>query len=69
MILILEQKMKIETIDLTDDVVEVLYNENLKKPYMIRLTNFNNERYEMVLDRKDIEHLADFLHDYVENKN
>ena len=61
--------MRIETIGLSDDVVELLYNDNLRdKPYMMRLTNFSNERYEMVLSRKDIEHLADFINKYLENK-
>lgn len=62
--------MRIETIDLSDDMVELLYNDNLNnKPYMVRLTNFSNERYEMVLSRKDIEHLADFLMDYIQDIN
>ena len=62
--------MRIETIGLSDDMVELLYNDNLNnKPYMVRLTNFSNERYEMVLSRKDIEHLADFLMDYIQDIN
>lgn len=62
--------MRIETIGLSDDMVELLYNDNLRnKPYMVRLTNFSNERYEMVLSRKDMEHLADFLMDYIQDIN
>ena len=62
--------MRIETIGLSDDMVELLYNDNLNnKPYMVRLTNFSNERYEMVLSRKDMEHLADFLMDYIQDIN
>lgn len=64
----LDKIMRIETIGLSDDMVELLYNNNLRnKPYMVRLTNFSNEQYEMVLSRKDIEHLADFLKDFLNN--
>lgn len=59
--------MRIETIGLSDDMVELLYNDNLRnKPYMVRLTNFSNERYEMVLSREDLEKFSSFLNKYLE---
>lgn len=54
---------------LDQDAVEILANENLfYKPYLLRLTNYNNERYEMRLSRDDLKVLADFLNEY-QNEN
>ena len=53
---------------LDQDAVEILSNENLfYKPYLLRLTNYNNERYEMRLSRDEIKGLADFLNQFVED--
>ena len=52
---------------LDQDAVEILANENLLyKPYLLRLTNYNNERYEMRLSGDDLKVLADFLNQFVE---
>lgn len=53
---------------LDQDAIEILSNENLfYKPYLLRLTNYNNERYEMRLSGDDLKILADFLNEYLEN--
>lgn len=53
---------------LDQDAVEILANENLfYKPYLLRLTNYNNERYEMRLSGDDLKVLADFLNQFVED--
>jgi hypothetical protein len=61
---------KSELIVLDQDAVEILANENLLyKPYLLRLTNYNNERYEMRLSGDDLKVLTDFLNNYVDTKN
>lgn len=63
----METKSKLIVLD--QDAVEILANENLRyKPYMVRLTNYNNERYEMRLSGDDLKVLADFINTYLENK-
>jgi len=53
---------------LDQDAVEILSNENLfYKPYLLRLTNYNHERYEMRLSGDDLKVLADFLNQFVED--
>jgi hypothetical protein len=53
---------KSEIIVLDQDAVEILVNENLKyKPYMLRFTNYNHEKYEMRLSGDDLKVLTDFL--------
>jgi hypothetical protein len=59
---------KSERIVLDQDAAEILVNENLLyKPYLLRLTNYNHERYEMRLSGDDLKVLADFLNQFVED--
>jgi hypothetical protein len=54
--------MKTETLDLTNDVVEILHNPMLKyRPFLLRLINFNNEKYELRLDYGSLQELIDLL--------
>lgn len=53
---------------LENDVIELLYNGMLKnKPYLLRFCNFNNEIYEIRLDKSDIKFINNFLNGYLEN--
>lgn len=59
---------KSNLIVLDDDAIEILANENLLyKPYMVRLSNYSHERYEMRLSKDDLKVLADFINNYLEN--
>ena len=62
----METKSKLIVLD--QDAVEILANENLRyKPYMVRLTNYSHERYEMRLSGDELVELADFLNSYLQN--
>lgn len=62
-------KTKSKLIVLDQDAVEILANENLLyKPYLLRFSNYGNERYEMRLSRDDLKVLTDFLNNYLENE-
>jgi hypothetical protein len=40
---------------LEDDVIDIYYNSSLKKkPYLIKLTNYDNETYELRCDEEDL---------------
>ena len=57
---------KLSTILLENDIIEILYNENLSKnPYLIRLINFNNERYEIRASQEDLEELSAIIDDII----
>lgn len=57
---------KLATIVLNDDIIEILHNENLKRnPYLIRLTNYNNERYEVRASKEDLEELSVIIDDII----
>ena len=63
----METKSKLIVLD--QDAVEILANENLLyKPYLLRLTNYGNERYEMRLSGDDLKVLTDFLNNYLETE-
>ena len=54
------------TLDLTNDMIDILYNPDLShRPYLLRLTNFSNERYELRLDNEQMNDLYNFLGDYI----
>jgi hypothetical protein len=54
--------MKTETLDLTNDIVEILHNPMLKyRPFLLRLINFNNEKYELRLDYGSLQELVNLL--------
>lgn len=54
--------MKTESLDLTNDIVEILHNPMLKyRPFLLRLINFNNEKYELRLDYVSLQELVNLL--------
>ena len=57
---------KKETLDLENDVVEILHNPNVKKCYMLRLTNFSNEQYYLIVNKEEMQKLSDFINDFLE---
>lgn len=60
---------KIKTIVLENDVIEILYNKNLKrKPYLLRLVNYNHELYEMRADENDLKELSLILENIVSER-
>jgi len=51
---------------LEDDVISIMYNDLLKtKPFLIRMTNFNNEQYEVRADKEDVEKLIQKLNELI----
>lgn len=62
--------MKSEYLNLPDDFIEILHNPSIKnKSYLIRLTNFGNERYYLTLNRDNMMVLAEFILKYLENNS
>lgn len=60
--------MKSDYVNLHDDFVEILHNPHLSnRCYMIRLTNYSNERYSMMINKEDLKGLADLLNKFLEN--
>ena len=60
---------KLQTIVWEDDIIEIFYNANLSnKPYLIRLSNYNNIVYEIRADHSDIDELSTVL-SLLSNKN
>lgn len=58
--------MKSKILALNDDIVEIIHNPILSnKSFMIRLTNYSNEKYEMTLNKDNIEGLAEFINDFL----
>ena len=61
--------MELQRLDLNDDLVELIHNPNLAyRSYLLRFTNYCNEKYEMRTSREDMVRLADFIYKYLENK-
>jgi len=59
---------KIKTILLEDDIIEIFYNSNLsKKPYLIRLMNYNNDLYEIRANKEDIDEISLILNQIIQN--
>lgn len=55
---------KLRTIVLEKDIIEILYNENLKKkPYLLRFINYDNESYEIRADENDLRELTTIIND------
>lgn len=47
---------------LSEDIVEVLYNDVVSsKPFLIRLSNYSNEKYDIRLDLYELESLCESL--------
>lgn len=63
-----QMNTKSKLIVLDQDAVEILVNKNLLyKPYLLRLTNYGNERYEMRLSGDDLRVLTDLFNNYLED--
>ena len=53
---------KINTIELDYDVIEIHYNELLsKKPYLVRIFNYDLEPQEIRLEKEEIKNLYNIL--------
>ena len=60
--------MKSEYLNLTIDLVELLYNPNLsKRNYMLRIKNDIYQKYETVLRRDELKVLADFINEFLDD--
>ena len=60
--------MKSEYLNLTIDLVELLYNPNLsKRNYMLRIKNDIYQKYETVLKREELQALADFINEFLDD--
>lgn len=60
---------KLQTIILEDDIIEIFYNASLSnKPYLIRLSNYDNAVYEIRADYSDIDELSTVL-SLISNRN
>ncbi len=45
-----------------DDIVEILHNNLLQnRPYLLRFTNYDNERYEIRMSEEDITYFIKIL--------
>jgi len=56
--------------NLEDGLIEVLYNPNITNNcYLIRLMNYSNERIEMMVNREDMEGLAELFNRVLEKNN
>lgn len=50
-----------------DDIVEILYNDMLKdRPYLLRFYNYDNEKYEIRMNKEDIDYFTKILHTILE---
>ena len=53
---------RLRTIVLEYDLIEIHYNENLKRnPYLVRVFSYNNDPVEFRVDENDIQNLYGFL--------
>ena len=54
-------------IDIEDGIIELLSNPKLtRKKYMIRLMNYDNEKYEFVLTRQEMYDIIGGLSEFLE---
>ena len=55
-------------IDIEDGIIELLSNPKLtRKKYMIRLMNYDNEKYELVLTRQEMYDIVYGLSEFLED--
>ena len=60
--------MRKNYVDLEDGLIEILHNPNITNNcYLIRLMNYSNERMEMMINREDMEGLAELFNRVLEN--
>ena len=54
--------MKSNYIVFDDDFITIIHNELIKKrPYLIRFINFNNEQYEIRMEKEELDRFIKFL--------
>lgn len=54
--------MQSNYIVLDGDFITIIYNEQLKKrPYLIRFINFDNEQYEIRMEKEELDEFIKFL--------
>lgn len=57
-----QYKMKSNYIVFDDDFITIIHNELIKKrPYLIRFINFDNEQYEIRMEKEELERFIKFL--------
>jgi len=60
--------MRKDYANLEDGLIEILHNPNITNNcYLIRLMNYSNERMEMMINREDMEGLAELFNRVLEN--
>lgn len=58
--------MRIDSLDLSNDIIEILYNPFLRyRPFLLRLINFNNERHEVRLSKDQLIEIYNFIGKYL----
>lgn len=62
--------MNTKYIILQDDIIEIMHNELLKnKPFLIRITNYTNENYEIRMNQNELINFARNILQYSEKKD
>jgi len=62
--------MRKDYANLEDGLMEILHNPNITNNcYLIRLMNYSNERMEMMVNREDMEGLAELFNRVLEKNN
>lgn len=57
-----QYKMKSNYIVFDGDFITIIHNELLKKrPYLIRFINFDNEQYEIRMEKEELDRFIKFL--------
>jgi hypothetical protein len=61
--------MRKDYANLEDGLIEILHNPNITNNcYLIKLMNYSNERMEMMVNREDMEGLAELFNRVLEKK-
>jgi hypothetical protein len=61
--------MRKDYANLEDGLIEILHNPNITNNcYLIRLMNYSNEKMEMMVNKEDIEGLAELFNRVLEEK-
>lgn len=63
-------QMKSDYANLHDDFIEIIHNPSLtNRCYLLRLTNYANERYSMMVNKEDLGKLANLINKFLEQQN
>lgn len=50
-----------------DDIIEIIYNDMLKdRPYLLRFYNYDNEKYEIRMNKEDVDYFTKILNTILE---